>query len=304
MTRKLGLAVAQLGPIARTETRADAVARLIAMLHEAKGRGARMVVFPEAALTAFFPHWYIEDEAELDAWYETEMPNAATWPLFEAAKTAGVSFCLGYPELVREGARKRRFNTSILVDASGDIVGKYRKIHLPGHAENEPWRPFQNLEKRYFEPGDLGFPVFDMAGGKIGMCICNDRRWPETWRVMGLAGAELICLGFNTPTHNPAVPQHDHLSAFHHLISCQAGAYQNGYWVAAAAKAGLEEGVMQLGQSCIISPTGEIVALSATLEDEVITASVDLDMCRDLRLNMFNFALHRQPQHYGSIAAR
>ena len=304
MTRKLGLAVAQLGPIARTETRADAVARLIAMLHEAKGRGARMVVFPEAALTAFFPHWYIEDEAELDAWYETEMPNAATWPLFEAAKAAGVSFCLGYPELVREGDRKRRFNTSILVDASGDIVGKYRKIHLPGHAEHEPWRPFQNLEKRYFEPGDLGFPVFDMEGGKVGMCICNDRRWPETWRVMGLAGAELICLGFNTPTHNPAVPQHDHLSAFHHLLSCQAGAYQNGCWVAAAAKAGLEEGVMQLGQSCIISPTGEIVALSATLEDEVITFSVDLDMCSDLRQHMFNFAQHRQPQHYGSIAAR
>ena len=182
-------------------------------------------------------------------------------------------------------------------------MGKYRKVHLPGHPEHEPWRPYQNLEKRYFEPGDLGFPVFDMADGKIGMCICNDRRWPESWRVMGLAGAELICLGFNTPIHNPPVPQHDHLAAFHHLLSCQAGAYQNGCWVAAAAKAGLEEGVMQLGQSCIVSPTGEIVALSATLEDEVINFTVDLDMRRDLREHMFNFAEHRQPHHYGSIAA-
>jgi predicted amidohydrolase len=303
MTRRLGLAVAQLGPIARAESRYQAVARLIAMMGEAKGRGAQLVVFPEAALTAFFPHWHVADEAELDAYYETEMPGPATYPLFEAAKASGMAFCLGYAELARDPGRKRRFNTSILVSSSGEIIGKYRKIHLPGHADHEPWRPFQNLEKRYFEPGDLGFPVFDMAGDQIGMCICNDRRWPETWRVLGLHGAELVCLGYNTPTHNPSVPQHDHLTAFHHLLSCQAGAYQNGCWVAAAAKAGIEEGVMQVGNSCIIAPTGEIVAMTSTLEDEVITAVADLDLCGDIRNHIFNFREHRQPQHYGAITA-
>ena len=134
------------------------------------------------------------------------------------------------------------------------------------------------------------------------MCICNDRRWPETWRVLGLQGAELVCLGYNTPTHYPPVPQHDHLNSFHHLLSLQAGAYQNGLWVAAAAKAGLEEGCMLLGHSAIVAPTGEIVAMSSTLEDELITAAVDLDRCREIREHIFNFALHRRPEHYGIIA--
>ena len=302
MARRMVVAVAQLGPIGRAETRVSAVRRMLALLREAKGRGAALVVFPELALTTFFPRWYLEDERELDAFYETEMPNAATAPLFEAAAGLGIGFYLGYAELDRSGPRPVRYNSSVLVDPAGRIVGKYRKVHLPGHAEHEPWRPFQHLEKRYFTPGDLGFPVFEAMGGRLGMCICNDRRWPETWRVMGLGGAELVCLGYNTPTHNPPVPQHDHLNSFHHLLSLQAGAYQNGLWVAAAAKAGLEEGCMLLGHSAIVAPTGEVVAMSSTVEDELITAAVDLDRCRELREHIFNFALHRRPEHYGIIA--
>ncbi|MCF3934751.1 N-carbamoyl-D-amino-acid hydrolase [Acuticoccus sp. M5D2P5] len=302
MPRKLNLAVAQLGPIARDESRESAVARLIEMLKEAAGRGCTFVVFPELALTTFFPRWYMEDQAEVDTWFESEMPNAATMKLFEAAKALGVGFNLGYAELTREDGRVRRFNTSIIVDTKGEIVGKYRKVHLPGHAEYEAYRPWQHLEKRYFEPGNLGFPVYEADGAQIGMFICNDRRWPETWRVMGLKGAELICGGFNTPTHNPPVPQHDHLNSFHHLLSMQAGAYQNGAWTAGAAKAGMEEGSMLLGHSCIVAPTGEIVALSTTIEDEVITASCNLDACREIRDEIFNFKRHRQPQNYGLIA--
>lgn len=302
MTRKLPLAVAQLGPIARAESRAQVVARLIAMLREAAGRGATFVVFPELALTTFFPRWYFEDQADIDLWFETEMPNAETRPLFDLAAQLGVGFNLGYAELTVENGATHHYNTSVVVDRSGRIVGKYRKVHLPGHRDYEAYRPWQHLEKRYFEPGDLGFPVYAVDQARIGMFICNDRRWPETWRVMGLRGAELICGGFNTPTHNPPVPQHDHLNSFHHLLSMQAGAYQNGVWAAAAAKAGLEEGSMLLGNSCIIAPTGEIVALSSTLEDEVIFHQCDLDACHDIRSQIFNFALHRQPQHYGIIS--
>ncbi|WP_108662488.1 N-carbamoyl-D-amino-acid hydrolase [Acuticoccus kandeliae] len=302
MARKLNLAVAQLGPIARAESRDAVVVRLIEMLKEAASRGATFVVFPEIALTTFFPRWFMEDQAEVDAWFETEMPNAATMPLFEKAKALGVGFNLGYAELTEEDGRVRRFNTSIVVDTKGNIIGKYRKVHLPGHAEYEAYRPWQHLEKRYFEPGNLGFPVYDVDAVKIGMFICNDRRWPETWRVMGLKGAELICGGFNTPTHNPPVPQHDHLNSFHHLLSMQAGAYQNGAWAAAAAKAGMEEGSMLLGHSCIVAPTGEIAALAVTLEDEVITAACDLDACAFIRNEIFNFKRHRQPQNYGLIA--
>ncbi len=169
----------------------------MALLREAKGRGAELVVFPELALTTFFPRWYLELQAEIDAYFETEMPGPISSPLFETAAELGIAFDLGYAAATLEG---RHFNSSILVDRVGRIAGKYRKVHLPGHAEHEPWRPFQHLEKRCFELGDLGSPVYDALGGKVGMCICNDRRWPETYRVMGLRGAELILLGYNTPS--------------------------------------------------------------------------------------------------------
>ncbi len=301
MSRKFVLAAAQMGPIAADEPRSSAVARMIEMMREAKGRRARLVVFPELALTTFFPRWYREEPEWRDSWFETEMPSAETRPLFAAAADLGIGFHLGYAELTPEG---RHFNTAILVGETGRIVGKYRKIHLPGHTEHEPWRPFQHLEKRYFEKGDLGFPVFDAFDGRIGMCICNDRRWPETWRMLGLGGAELVVLGYNTPFHYPPAPEHDHLQYFHNELSVQAGAYQNGLWAAAVAKAGREEDCDLIGDSIIVAPTGEIVAKAATVEDEVITATVDLDRCTEIRANVFNFSLHRQPQDYAAIAAK
>jgi len=303
MSGRIILAVGQLGPIARNESRESVVTRLIDMLEQAAGRGADFIVFPELALTSFFPRWFFTDEAELDSFYERQMPSTATRPLFEAAIKHKIGFNIGYAELVMEGDEKHRFNSAIVVNKLGEIVGKYRKIHLPGHKEYEDYRPFQHLEKRYFEIGNLGFPVYEVDGVKMGMFICNDRRWPETWRVMGLQGAELVCGGYNTPLHNPPVPQHDQLSSFHHLLSMQAGAYQNGVWAAAAAKAGMEEGCMLLGNSCIIAPTGEIAALANTVDDEVITARVDFARCREIRDNIFNFEQHRVVKHYTLIAA-
>jgi len=304
MSRKICIAAAQMGPIARDEPRASAVARMMEMMREAHGRGARLVVFPELALTTFFPRWWMEDEAELDIFYEEEMPNAVVAPLFELGRKLEVGFYLGYAEIVREGNRKRRFNTSILVDGAGRIAGKYRKVHLPGHANHEPDWPFQHLEKAYFEPGDLGFPVFDAFDGRVGMCICNDRRWPETYRVMGLQGVEVVLLGYNTPVHYPRAPQLDHLQNFHNHLSMQAGAYQNGTWVVASAKAGMEEGIHHMGGSCIIAPTGEIVAQAQTEGDEVVAAPIDLERGVYIRETIFNFAAHRRIEHYGLISSR
>jgi len=301
MTRSLPLAVAQLGPIARDETRASAVKRMIALLRKADDAGSKLVVFPELALTTFFPRWYFEDQADVDAFFETDMPNADTEPLFDAAARAGIAFYLGYAELISHNDTTRRFNTSILVDQAGEIVGKYRKIHLPGHRELEPDFPFQHLEKRYFETGDLGFPVFNTLNTTLGMCICNDRRWPETYRMLGLQGVEIVMLGYNTPVHYPRAPELDHLQDFHNHLSLQAGAYQNGTWVAAAAKAGCEENCDMIGGSCIVSPSGEIVIRCETLADELITWDCDLDLCQTIQNNIFNFALHREPENYGLI---
>jgi len=301
MTRSLPLAVAQLGPIARDETRASAVKRMVALLRKAEDAGSKLIVFPELALTTFFPRWYFEDQADVDAFFETDMPNADTEPLFDAAARAGIAFYLGYAELISQNDTTRRFNTSILVGQSGEIVGKYRKIHLPGHRELEPDFPFQHLEKRYFETGDLGFPVFNTLNSTLGMCICNDRRWPETYRMLGLQGAEIVLLGYNTPVHYPRAPELDHLQDFHNHLSLQAGAYQNGTWVAAAAKAGCEENCDMIGGSCIVSPSGEIVIRCETLADELITWDCDLDLCQTIQNNIFNFALHREPENYGLI---
>jgi len=300
MPRYVNLALGQLGPIQRADSRQQVVRRLCNLMREAHAVGAHLIVFPELALTTFFPRWYIEDEDEIDSFFETEMPSAETRPLFELSRELGVGFYLGYAELAQEDGARRRYNTSILVDRSGTIVAKYRKVHLPGHREHEPWRRFQHLEKRYFSPGP-GFGVTNAFGGIVGMAICNDRRWAETYRVMGLQGVELVLIGYNTPVHNAPAPAHDDLSLFHNQLSMQAGAYQNGTWVAGVAKAGLEEGVDSIGGSLIAAPSGEIVARCITKDDEMAIARIDLDFCKVYKETTFNFEKHRQVHAYGLI---
>ncbi|MFC3073399.1 N-carbamoyl-D-amino-acid hydrolase [Shinella pollutisoli] len=304
MARIVTVGAAQLGPIARSEGRAEVVERLVALMRQARTHGCDLVVFPELALTTFFPRWFMEDQAEIDTFFERAMPGPETQPLFDAARELGVGFYIGYAELTEQDGRTRHFNTSILVDKQGEIVGKYRKIHLPGHAEHEPYRPFQHLEKRYFETGDMGWPVVRAFGGLMGMCICNDRRWPETYRVMGLQGVEMVMVGYNTPRHNPPSPEHDSLSDFHNHLVMQSAAYQNGTWVIGVAKAGVEEGCELIGGSVIIAPSGEIVAKCVTMGDELAVARCDLDMGISYKNTIFNFAAHREPQHYGMIVER
>ena len=305
MSRIVKVAAAQLGPIQRADSRASVIGRLLALMREAKSMGADVVVYPELALSAFFTKWYIPDEEKLEAeFFEREMPGPDTRVLFEEAARLGIGFHLGYAEVTVEAGVKRRFNTAILVDATGRIVGKYRKIHLPGHPDYRPEYPIQDLEKMYFEIGDLGFPVFDVFGGVMGMCICNDRRWPETYRVLGLQGVEMIFCGYNTPIHNPMAASEDHLQNFQNLLPMQAGAYQNASWVVGVAKCGVEDGWEMIGQSSIISPSGEIVAMCSTLEDEIAFARCDLDRTAVYKHAVFDFAAHRRPEHYGLITSQ
>src|SRR6266511_1657495 len=147
ISRLVTVGAAQLGPFQRADARPQVVKRLLELLHRAKAHGCDLVVFPELALTTFFPRWWMEDQAEIDAFFEREMPGPVTRPLFDEARRVGLGFCIGYAELSVDEGRPRRFNTAILVDKTGRIVGKYRKIHLPGHAQHEPSRAFQHLEK-------------------------------------------------------------------------------------------------------------------------------------------------------------
>src|SRR3546814_9902486 len=171
-------------------------------------------------------------------------------------------------------AECRYFNTSILVNDKGRIVGKYRKVHLPGHAEHEPQRPWQHLEKRYFEPGDLGFPVWRTMGGIHGMGICNDRRWPEVYRAMSLQGVEVVSIGYNTPDENTAASEPKHLRNFHNDLVAQAAAYQTSCYVLATAKPGTEEGVGISGGHLLPQPAAAIGAPRQPPGDERVVASL------------------------------
>lgn len=176
MKRSIVAAAAQTGPIGQQDSRKRVISRLIELLREAAGRGAELVVFPELTLTTFFPRWYLTDPAEIDTFFEKEMPGPETLRLFDEAQRLGVGFYLGYAELCEEDGKAHRYNTSILVDQTGRIVGKYRKVHLPGWDRPQPGRDAQHLEKYCFEPGHYGFPVWNFLNASIGMCICNDRR--------------------------------------------------------------------------------------------------------------------------------
>ncbi|MBV13512.1 MAG: N-carbamoyl-D-amino-acid hydrolase [Actinobacteria bacterium] len=300
MSRILTVGAAQTGPIQRADSRADVVERLIALLRQGADAGCDLVVFPELALTTFFPRWWVDDRAEFDNFFETEMPGPDTKPLFDEAARLGVGFHLGYAELTTGG---HHYNTAILVERDGSLAGRYRKVHLPGHHEHQPWREFQHLERYYFEPGD-GFSVFGAFGGVVGMAICNDRRWPETYRVLGLQGCELALIGYNTPVHYPPDPSQDVLQGFHNGLVLQSGAYQNGMWVVGVAKAGEEEGCLLLGESSIIAPSGEVRALCSTDGDELVVAECDLDMCSNYKDTLFNFGYYRRPEVYGRITGQ
>ena len=301
MSRILKVAAAQLGPIQRTDDRQSVVKRLIDLLRNAHSLKAELVVFPELALTTFFPRWFVDDISQADHWYETQMPSPITQQLFDEAKKLEIGFCLGYAELTPKG---ERFNTQILVERNGEVVAKYRKVHIPGHEQHEPDRPFQHAERYYFKPSDEGFGVWNAFGGRIGMMICNDRRWPESYRVMGLQGVELILCGYNTPLQYIPDPTQDPLQSFHNALVMQSGAYQNGTFVVGVAKGGVEEGVDSLADSSIIAPSGELLAKTVTSGDEVVTASCDLDWCYNYKNTLFNFDRYRRPEVYGRITSQ
>lgn len=296
------VAGAQLGPIQSETDRARVVQRMMDLMREARGEGADIIVYPELSLTTFFPRWYAEDRAEMDRWFEKEMPNNDTAPLFDLARELQISMTFGYAELTPDG---RHFNTSILTNKNGEIVGKYRKVHLPGHSEYDADRSFQHLEKRYFEPGDLGFRVWRNEGVVTGMAICNDRRWPEVYRELGLQGVELITLGFNTPSQNSQNEEEKiEKRLFHSDLVMQAGAYQNATFVAGIAKAGTEDGHHLIGGSIIVDPNGEVLARATTEDDELIVAEADFAKCEFGKSTIFDFSRHRRIEHYQRISSQ
>ena len=333
MPRTIKVAAAQMGPVHLSSTRQETLERMIKLLQSASKLDAQLVLFPETAFTTFFPRHLITDQKELDAYFEHgDDLTQSEKPLFDEAKRLEIDISVGFAERTAEG---KGYNTSVYYSASkGEVIAKYRKVHLPGTKE-----PFENpdavnqLEKRYFEPGNLGFKAFRTPGlvpeaqkkavektelGKgdpiMGMMICNDRRWPESWRCYGLQGVEVVLCGYNTAgfapdlwgTRKPMTPEEAETDAvFHHKLVMQGNSYMNSCFSISAAKAGMEDGKYDLiGGSCITSPEGHVLAEAKTKDDEIVLAEIDLEDCRQGKEKTFDFDRHRRIDQYGPITGQ
>jgi len=260
------------------------VERMLALLEQAKQQGVELIAYPEMALTTYFPKKVRKD---FDQFFETEVPPKALEPLLRRAKEAKIAVHAGFCEK----AEGKYFNTALLTDTAGKLCGTFRKIHLPGTKEPDGFA--QVYEPYYFAHGDTGYKIFDACGAKIGIAICQDRRYPESYRALALQGAEIILIGYNTPISALALDLNE--------LCLRSGAYANACFVVGIAKAGVEDGLELIAGSCVINPQGQVLAKAATSGDELVVSRIDLDHMVPVR-KRWNFLGRRQPQHYGSLA--
>jgi predicted amidohydrolase len=237
------------------------------------------------ALTTYFPKKIRKD---FDQFFESEVPPKALEPLLRRAAQARIAVHVGFCEK----ADGQYFNTALLTDRDGRLCGTFRKIHLPGTKAADGFA--QVYEPHYFAHGDTGYRVWDCAGARVGVAICQDRRYPESYRALALQGAEIILIGYNTPISALALDLND--------LCMRAGAYANACFVVGVAKAGIEDGVELIGGSSVINPLGQIIAKAATTGDELISSRIDLDQMTPVR-KRWNFLGRRQPQHYDVLLA-
>lgn len=301
MVRKLRVAAGQLAGISKTETKQQVVERHIALMEEAANRKCDLIAFGETTLTPFFPRWILDEKnrwtPEIDnRYFESSMPNSAVQPLFDKAKELEIGFGLGFAE--QDG--DQHYNSYMVVGKDGKIVGKYRKSHIPGTVDYLLTGALKG-EKRYFLDGNTGYKVWPAFGGNIGVMICADRRQPESFRVLGLQGAELVIVPYCTGpyAHTRDGRPSDRMFEFQNQLCLQSGAYYNGYWVIGVAHGGGEDEVDYLTQSMVVTPEGEIAAISHTLRDELVDYTIDLDEQKKKRDQIM---LGRRPDLYKSLA--
>ena len=289
MGRFLNVAAAQLGPSSLSKE--QTVSRMVELMEEAGKQGVTLLVFPELSLT---PYFATKVHSSVEAFFEDSLPSPVTQPLFHTARQAGLFFVLPYAE--RDGSKY--YNSAAVIAPEGVVLGKYRKMHIPGWVEPQ-WEGLNILEKRYFSGGNLGFPVVAIPTTQIGTCICYDRRFSESYRSLALQGAELLCVPYNTPTFRQPREVGQETSE----ILLRAGAMENQVFVIAVGKAGIEDGAEYIGGSAIIAPTGKILAKAQTTGDELIVTTIDLDDITALR-KQWDFLADRRPEEYHQIITK
>ncbi|CAG9993103.1 unnamed protein product [Clonostachys byssicola] len=311
--RIITVAAAQLGPVKSLDTpRQETLGRMITLLDEAAKAGARLVVYPELAFTTFFPSHIIEDPDKLARYFEAtsqaepyaviNSPNVK--PLIERANELGVDVSFGFGErFTSEDGKVTDFNSAIYYSATQKRgIAKYRKVHLPGRVDIDT-RPnvIQQLEKRYFTPGDLGFQAFrvpDLVDGAL--------KAADVVSEQDLEGKGDPIEGYNTTAYAPQYAgdeaEQEAEALFHHRLSCQSGSYTNACYSINVAKAGWEDHGKMIAGSSIIDPNGHIIAESKSHEDELVIATIDLATCRKGKERVFAFGRHRRIEHYSLLS--
>lgn len=249
---------------------------------EAAAQGARIMCFQELFYGPYFCQ--VQDAAYYE--YAESIPGPTTERFQALARELGMVLVLPMYEQEQEGVL---YNTAAVVDADGTYLGKYRKHHIP--QVKGFW------EKFYFKPGNLGFPVFDTAVGRVGVYICYDRHFPEGWRALGLAGAQIV--------FNPSATSRG-LSAYLWKLEQPASAVANEYFIGAINRIGVEDlGDNDFyGTSYFVDPEGKFVGEPASdRQPELVVRDLDLDLIKVVR-DRWAFYRDRRPETYGLLAAQ
>jgi N-carbamoylputrescine amidase len=285
MARQLVVAAAQTGPVAAPADPA-VVEAAHGMLDEAARRGAQLLTYSELFLAPFFPNRLEEAFTR----YFMREDDAVLASLREKARAHRIALVLPFAERADAGY----FNSALLIDESGTVAGRYRKTHIPAYFPNEHAGGTGSYEKFYFTPGDA-LPVVTLAGTRVGVQICNDRLYPEASRALALAGAEIIAMPicystYSDPGHRTSIWE----------VPLRSRAYENGVFVLAANRVGIEGPRHHLGRSMVVDPRGAIVTEAGTEEPQLLTATIDLDDVTAARAK-FPWWRDRRPDLYGAL---
>ncbi len=249
---------------------------------EAAQQGAQVMCFQELFYGPYFCQ--VQENEHFD--YAEPIPDGPTTKLMQdLAKETGMVLVVPIFEMEQEGFY---YNTAAVIDSDGSYLGKYRKNHIP-HVKGF-W------EKFYFRPGNMGYPVFDTAVGKVGVYICYDRHFPEGWRALGLNGAKIV--------FNPSATSRG-LSMYLWNLEQPASAVANEYFIGAINRVGKEPfGDNDFyGSSYFVDPRGQIVGDSASdTDEELVIRDLDLDMIEEVR-QQWAFYRDRRPDAYGDLVA-
>jgi N-carbamoylputrescine amidase len=283
--RELVVAAAQTGSVAVPGEKAI-VEAAHAMLDEAGRRGVRLLCFGELFLAPFFPNRLEADFAR----YFMREDDPILAALRDEARALRIATVLPFAERAAAGY----FNTALVIDEQGATAGRYRKTHIPAYFPDDRPGGTGSYEKFYFTPGDA-LPVFDVAGTRVGVQICNDRLYPEGSRALALGGAEIVAMPicfstYSDPAHRASIWE----------VPLRARAYENGVFVLASNRVGVEGPRHHLGRSMVVDPRGAIVAEAGTQGPELLTAAIDLDAVTDARAK-FPWWRDRRPDLYGPL---